>query len=106
MYAIIETGSKQYSVKKGDIVEVELLGVKKDEAVEFKKVLFLKDGTKIDIGTPYLEKVSVHGISLGDIKGEKKIAYKYKRRKNYRKKIGHRQKYSKVQITEIKSKGK
>ena len=100
MYAIIESGSKQYKVKKGDIIEVELL--KMDKTVEFKNVLLLNDGKTTKIGNPIVEGSIVLGEILEEIKGPKVVAFKYKRRKNYHKKVGHRQRYNKVKITEIK----
>ena len=100
MYAIIETGGKQYQVEEGDIIEVELL---EGKDISFSQVLLLNDGSKIQIGFPYLKNCVVKGEITGELKGPKVIAYKYKRRKNYRKKKGHRQKYSKVKIVEIKA---
>jgi large subunit ribosomal protein L21 len=100
MYAIIESGGKQYKIEKGDIIEVELL--KGDKKVQFKKVLLLNDGSKIEVGSPYLEDKVVEGEILEEVKGKKGIAFKYKRRKNYHKTVGFRQRYSKVKITEIK----
>lgn len=99
MYAIIQTGGKQYRVEKGDVIEVELLG-QDDGAVEFN-VLFHSDGKAVKIGTPNIDKCVVKGEVLGEIKGPKVIAFKYKRRKNYHRKVGHRQKYSRVKITDI-----
>jgi large subunit ribosomal protein L21 len=99
MYAIIETGGKQYRVEEGDELEVELL--KADQTVKFDKVLLVHDGKHPKIGHPYLEKCAVHAEVLGETKGPKVIAFKYKRCKNYRRTIGHRQKYSRVKITKI-----
>ena len=101
MYAIFESGGKQYRVEKGDVVEVELLN-EKTGPVEFKQILFFNDGTKLFVGSPHVTNCLVQGEILKEVKGPKVIAYKYKRRKNYRKKIGHRQKYAKIKITEIK----
>lgn len=100
MYAIIQTGGKQYRVEKGDIIEVELLS-QDQGAVEFKKVLLYSNGEAVKIGTPHLNKFFVRGEILGEIKASKVIAFKYKRRKNYRRKVGHRQKYSRVKIIDI-----
>lgn len=100
MYAIIQTGGKQYRVEKGDVLEVELLGAESG-AIEFKEVLMFNDGEKAHIGVPYVPKVLVKGEIIGNIKGPKVISFKYKRRKNYRRKVGHRQKYSAVKITDI-----
>lgn len=101
MYAIIRTGSKQYNVKKGDVIDVELLGSDSKE-VEFKEVLFINNGTASKVGTPHIENAVVKGELLADdIKGPKVISYNFKRRKNYHRKIGHRQHYSRVRIKDI-----
>ena len=100
MYAIIETGGKQYRIQAGDVIEVELL--KEEKNIEFKNILVLSDGTNIKVGSPYVQEAVVKGEILEVSKGPKVIAYKYKKRKNYHRKKGHRQKYSKVKITEIK----
>lgn len=100
MYAIIQTGGKQYRVEKGDQIEVEQLDVPSG-AVEFKEVLMLNDGEKAHVGTPHVAKCLVKGEVIGEAKGPKVISFKYKRRKNYRRKVGHRQKYAVVKITDI-----
>jgi len=100
MYAIIQTGGKQYLVEKDDVIEVELLG-QDQGAVEFKDVLFFNDGKSVKIGSPSVDKCLVKGEVLGETKGPKVIAYKYKRRKSYHRTVGHRQKYAKVKIIEI-----
>jgi len=102
-YAIIESGSKQYRVQQGDIIDVELLGIEAGEAVEFSKVLFRTDGAEMQVGTPTLSDCIVKAEIMGEIRGPKVTAFKYKRRKNYRRKIGHRQDYSRVKITQIGS---
>jgi large subunit ribosomal protein L21 len=102
MYAIIETGGKQYRVEKGDVIDVELLKNHTSEGtVEFKQVLFIQDGTQVKLGSPYLAQSVVKGNLMAEVKGPKVIAFKYKKRKGYRRKVGHRQRYSRVQITEI-----
>lgn len=100
MYAIIQTGGKQYRVEKGDVIEVELLGQDQGD-VEFNQVLFYHGGEAVKIGTPHLGNCLVKGEVLGETKRSKVIAFKYKRRKGYRRKVGHRQKYSRVKITDI-----
>ncbi len=100
MYAIIESGGKQIRVEKDDVIDVELLPTD-DKAVEFTHVLFLSNGKETKIGTPYIAKSSVKGELLGESKGSKVISFKYKQRKGVRRKVGHRQKYSRVKITEI-----
>ena len=100
MYAIIKTGGKQYRVAKGDVIEVELLPAE-NNLVAFDQVLFLNDGSKIEVGKPTVNGCQVKGELLENTLGPKVIAFKYKRRKNYRRKVGHRQKYAKVKITDI-----
>ena len=100
MYAIIQTGGKQYRVKKGDVIDVELLKDSK-EKVEFKEILLFNDGKKTVVGTPTVPKTSVKGKILGEVKGPKVVAYKFKKRKNYRRKVGHRQRYNRVEITTV-----
>jgi large subunit ribosomal protein L21 len=101
MYAIIESGGKQYRIEKGDIIDIELLKNAKEGKISFDHVLFLNDGAQVKIGAPHLKDAKVNGEILSESKGPKVIAYKYKRRKGYQKKKGHRQKYLRVKITEI-----
>jgi large subunit ribosomal protein L21 len=100
MYAILETGSKQYQVEKGDVINVELIPDQK--IIEFKNILMINDGKKVFIGSPHLENCSVQAEVIGEEKGPKVVAFKYRRRKDSKRKQGHRQKYLKVKITEIK----
>jgi large subunit ribosomal protein L21 len=102
MYAIIETGGKQYRVEKGDVIDVELLGAEKGGTVEFKNVLFANTGSAAKVGKPHVDGMVVVGELMQEIRGPKVISFKYKKRKNYRRKVGHRQNYSRVKITEIK----
>lgn len=104
MYAIIETGSKetggkQFRVQEGDVIDIDLVG--SDQQLAFDKVLLFHDGNTPQVGLPHLPKCVVHAELVGEVKGPKVIAYKYKRRKNYRRKIGHRQRYSRIKITKI-----
>ncbi|NGX56936.1 MAG: 50S ribosomal protein L21 [Candidatus Anoxychlamydiales bacterium] len=101
MYAILETGGKQYRVEEGSVIEVELLKDVKDNKISFNQVLLLNDGTKTEVGMPTIKNCSINAEVLDEIKGPKVIAYKYKRRKNYHRKKGHRQKYLKLKITKI-----
>ena len=101
MYAIIETGGKQYRVEKDDVIDVELLEAEKGGKVEFKNVLFINNGKTAKVGTPYVTKSAVVGELIDTAKGPKVVAFKYKQRKGIRRKVGHRQKYSRVKITEI-----
>jgi len=98
-YAIIETGSKQYRVQEGDVLDVELLG--SEDKFIFDKVVFVQTGGSPIVGLPYVPKCSVHAEIIGIEKGPKVIAFKYKKCKNYRRTVGHRQKYSRVKITKI-----
>jgi len=101
MYAIIETGGKQYRVEKGDVINVELIASDDSKKVEFKHVLFINNGNSTKIGNPHISKGIVTGELLQEVKGPKVIAFKYKRRKGIRRKVGHRQRYSRIKITDI-----
>ncbi len=101
MYAIIETGGKQYRVEKDDVIDVELLDSETGSTVQFTNVLFFNDGKNAKVGSPYVAKAVVKGQLLMESKGPKVISFKYKQRKGVRRKVGHRQKYSRVKITEI-----
>lgn len=102
MYAIIETGGKQYRVEKGDVIDVELLDIAEGEKkVEFKKVLFINSSGNFRIGNPSIPQSAVQGELLQEVKGPKEIAFKYKRRKPFRRKVGHRQRYCRIKITDI-----
>jgi large subunit ribosomal protein L21 len=101
MYAIIETGGKQYRVKEGDVINVELLGTEATSNVNFDKVLFFFDGQTSHVGLPHVANCKVSAETLGETKAPKVIAFKYKKRKNSRRTVGHRQKYSSVKITKI-----
>ena len=100
MYAIIETGGKQYRVQEGDVICVEKLGLEAGEKVEFDKVLAMGEGSDVEIGTPYVGK-SVFGYVCENGKAKKVVIFKYKSKKDYRKKQGHRQPYTMVEITGI-----
>lgn len=100
MYAIIATGGKQYRVSEGDVIYVEKIDAQVDSTVSFDVLLVEKDGD-VTIGTPVVEGVKAEGKVVGQIRGEKIIVFKYKSKKNYRRKQGHRQPYTKVEITKI-----
>ena len=106
MFAIIETGGKQYKVSEGDRIRIELLGIGDGEEVDFEKVLLVSDGEKTQEGRPYLEKTVVKGKVLGEDREKKIIVFKFKRRKKFRNKTGHRQNVSVVEILSIGSGGK
>ena len=100
MYAIIATGGKQYRVSEGDVIYIEKIDAQVDSTVSFD-VLLMGNGGDVKIGTPVVEGVKVEGKVVGQIRGEKIVVYKYKSKKNYRRKQGHRQPYTKVEITKI-----
>lgn len=100
MYAIIETGGKQYRVQEGDVITIEKLNAEVGEKVTFDKVLVMGEGADAKIGTPYVGE-NVYGEVVENGKGKKVIIYKYKAKKDYRKKQGHRQPFTKVEITGI-----
>lgn len=101
MYAIIETGGKQYRVQNGDQIVVEKLGAEAGDTVVFDKVLAVGEGEGVKVGTPYVEGTAVEGKVVENGKGKKVIIFKYKAKKDYRKKQGHRQPYTLVEITAI-----
>lgn len=100
MYAIIATGGKQYRVSEGDVIYIEKIDAQVDSTVSFDVLLMGNDGD-VKIGTPVVEGVKVEGKVVGQIRGEKIVVYKYKSKKNYRRKQGHRQPYTKLEITGI-----
>lgn len=101
MYAIIETGGKQYKVEAGDIVSVEKLGAEVGETVTFDKVMAVSDDNGLKAGTPYLEGTVVTGEVTENGKGKKVIVFKYKPKKDSKSKQGHRQPYTMVEIKSI-----
>ena len=101
MYAVIKTGGKQYRVQQGDVIFVEKLNAQADEAVTFDEVLLVGDADQSKVGTPVVKGAKVEGKVLAQVKGQKIVVYKYKAKKNERKKQGHRQPYTKVEITAI-----
>ena len=101
MKAIIVTGGKQYTVSEGDILFIEKLNVEADEAVKFDQVLAVLDGENTKIGAPVVEGAAVEAKVVKNGKGKKITVFKYKPKKNEKKKIGHRQPYTKVEITKI-----
>jgi len=100
MYAIIETGGKQYQVCEGDVLKVEKLSVAEGKTVELDKVLAISKDDKLTVGKPWLDaKVTAKVLKHG--KGDKIIVFKYKPKKNYRRKQGHRQPFTEIQIEKI-----
>jgi large subunit ribosomal protein L21 len=102
MYAVIETGGKQYRVSAGDTLEIERLAVEAGQPFTFERVLMLNQDGKIAVGSPTVAKAAVVADVVEHIRGEKKIAFKMKRRKGYHRKVGHRQELTVVKIKEIK----
>ncbi len=100
MFAIIETGGKQYLVKNGDKIQVEKLAANAGDAIKFEKVLLTSDGTSVNVGKPFVS-TPVEGKVLKQAKGEKVRVFKYKAKSKYRKTQGHRQNYTEVEITKI-----
>ncbi|WP_129597313.1 50S ribosomal protein L21 [Anaerophilus nitritogenes] len=101
MYAIIETGGKQYRVQEGDTLFIEKLEVSEGEAIEFDKVLALSKDGKLSVGAPVVEGAKVSATVVENGKGPKVIIFKYKAKKDYRKKQGHRQPYTKIKVEKI-----
>ena len=98
MYAIIETGGKQYKVSEGDVITVEKLGVEAGSSFTFDKVLVVSNEGDLTVGAPYVAGASVAASVMGDGKAKKVIIYKYKPKKGFHKKNGHRQPFTKLQI--------
>ena len=103
MYAIVETGGKQYKLEEGRYVDIELLHNEVNEKVTFDKIVMLVNGKKSKVGQPYVEGAKIAGTIMLNSKNQKVIVYKQRCKKGYRKKQGHRQLYTKVQIDEIKA---
>ena len=102
MFAILETGGKQYKVQEGDVIYVEKLNVEEKETVTIETVIAIGDGKKMTMGKPYVKGATIDASVIKNGKADKIIVYKMKPKKNYRKKQGHRQPYTKVQINSIK----
>ena len=101
MYAVIETGGKQYRVEPGETVRVETLAGETGDAIEFDRVLLISDDESVAVGRPVIEGARVTGQIVEHGLGEKLTVYKFKRRKNQRKRNGHRQQYTAVKINEV-----
>ncbi len=101
MYAVIESGGKQYRVSIGERVRVESLAVEPGATVELDKVLAIADDDDVQIGTPHLTDTTVKATVVGHGRGEKIRVFKMKRRKNYRRTLGHRQNFTELEITAI-----
>ena len=103
MYAVLETGSKQYRVAAGDTLEIELLPVESGQSVTFDRVLLVNNEGKVTVGSPTVASATIVADVVGHKRGEKKLTFKMKRRKGYHKTIGHRQELTIVKIKEIRS---
>ena len=106
MYAIIESCGKQYKVAEGDVVFFEKLDAEEGKKVTFDNVILVSEDGKVQVGNPYVKGVKVEGKVVSHGKGKKIIVFKMKPKKNYRRKQGHRQPYTKVEITSIKTTAK
>ncbi len=101
MYAVIRTGGKQYRVAEGDTVEVERLDAEPGKDIDLEEVLMITDGDVVDVGTPLLDGAKVTARVLENGRGAKIRVVKFKRRKSYRKQMGHRQNFTRLEITKI-----
>jgi len=101
MYAVVSTGGKQYRIQEGDILRVEKILGEVGTPITFENVLLYSDGEKMSIGQPVLENISVNGHIVEQGKAKKIIVFKYKRRKRFRRKQGHRQQFTAVKIDKI-----
>lgn len=103
MYAVIETGGKQYRVAPGDTLNVERLEAQAGQPFTFDRVLLVANNGTYSVGTPTVANASIVAEVIGHLRGEKKLTFKLKRRKGYRRTIGHRQELTRVRISEIKA---
>ena len=106
MYAIIESCGKQYKVAEGDVVFFEKLDAEEGKKVTFDKVILVSEEGKVQVGNPYVKGIKVEGKVVSHGKGKKIIVFKMKAKKNYRRKQGHRQPYTKLEIKSIKTAAK
>lgn len=101
MFAIMETGSKQYKVTEGTILDVELIEYPKTKKVSFDKIMLISDDKQFLLGQPYVENAQVKATVLEDIKDDKILVFKYKKKTGYKKTQGHRQNYTRIKVNEI-----
>jgi len=102
MYAIFKALGHQFKVSKGDLLRLPLMEAEPGSKVTFDEVLLTSDGTTVNAGAPLVAKAKVTAEVVGEVKGDKLQIFKFKRRKNYRRKTGHRQRYTEVRITDVK----
>jgi large subunit ribosomal protein L21 len=105
MYAVIEIGSKQYNVKKGDVIEVDKQDFKDGKEIAINKVLLLSKDKKVEVGTPYLKEAKVNIEVISQVKGAKTVSFKYRRRKSSHWTKGHRVKLTQIKIKDIQAEG-
>ena len=103
MYAVLETGSKQYRVAAGDTLEIERLDIEAGKPVTFDRVLLVNNDGKVTVGAPTVASASIVADVIEHIRGEKRLTFKMKRRKGYHKSIGHRQELTVIKVKEIKA---
>lgn len=103
MYAIVETGGKQYRVSEGSTIHVEKIQGEPDETVELDRVLLIQDGETTRVGTPYVEGARVIAKIVKQAKAPKILVFKYKAKKNYRRRYGHRQPYTALLVEKIEA---
>lgn len=101
MYAIIEVGAKQYSVKKDDLIDVEKQAVEEGKEITLEQVLLVSGEKKVEIGRPYLKEAKVKAVVIKQLKGKKLISFKYRRRKSSHWKKGHRQLLTRLKIVNV-----
>ena len=102
MYAVIETGSKQYRVTPGEVLEVERLPAEAGKSVTLDRVLLVSNDGRLSVGSPTVAKATVLADVVEHFRGEKKVAFKMKRRKGYHRTVGHRQELTRIKIADIK----
>ncbi len=103
MYAVIETGGKQYKVAKNDVILIDTISVKDGGETKMSKVLLLHDGNSIHVGNPHVKGAHVVCEAIGRVRGDKSVSFKYRKRKSSKKKIGHRQELLRLKVKEIET---
>lgn len=103
MFAVIRSNGKQFKVKEGDTIDVDLLDQQDEKKTTFKEVLLLGNGDSVKVGRPMVDGAEVTAEILGEVKGDKVVAFKFRRRKGYHRTVGHRQRYLRVKVDKIKA---